>query len=132
MEQKIGLKPCPFCGSNDIEMFASVKETENGYSTNGRAIECKKCGLIVGNPYYSDDYLVADAWNRRADIQNLSAADVQEAKHRKWVDYEHSTNAIQCSACNNIFDSSMYGYAFCPLCGARMDGKENTADEHVT
>jgi Lar family restriction alleviation protein len=48
------LKPCPFCGSEDIELF------ENN------DIECIGCGVVMPYICVDDDIDAVDAWNRRA------------------------------------------------------------------
>lgn len=62
---------------------------------------------------------VLDSLNNR---HVLPTADVQ--RHGKWIAYKHYTNAVQCTSCKHVFDRTIYGYAYCPLCGARMDGKD--------
>lgn len=58
-------------------------------------------------------------------IKNAPAADVRPERHGRWVDYKHNTSAIQCTVCEHIFESAIFGYAYCPICGAKMDGDEN-------
>ena len=53
-------------------------------------------------------------------IASLSAADVAEVRHGRWVD---SSNGWMCSECEQ---DNTYAKPWCPNCGARMD-KE---DEH--
>lgn len=52
-------------------------------------------------------------------------ADVAEVKRGAWSRGKESSGGIyaHCSACDTKMDYSCYGYAYCPLCGARMDGK---------
>lgn len=58
-------------------------------------------------------------------VECLFAADVRPERHGHWVDYKHNTTAIQCTACEHVFESAIFGYAYCPVCGAKMDGKDN-------
>lgn len=61
------------------------------------------------------------------------SADVQPAKHAKWISYGRDNDWMKyyrCSSCNGeIVDASGLAeiskkYKFCPNCGARMDGGE--------
>lgn len=49
------------------------------------------------------------------------AADVAPVRHGRWERTEDG--AALCTACNRKMNPSQYGYAFCSLCGAIMDGK---------
>ena len=57
------LKPCPFCGSKDVEVF----EPDNKETTVGRAVICNNCDTRVGFPTAFDELIAMDLWNRRAD-----------------------------------------------------------------
>ena len=52
-------------------------------------------------------------------------ADVTPVRHGRWE--RTSDGAARCTACKRKMNPSQYGYAFCSLCGAKMDGerKEN-------
>jgi hypothetical protein len=56
-------------------------------------------------------------------IDAIPVADVQPVKHGRWEDCEiRGSLAMRCSVCGN--DSGvLYNYAYCPNCGARMDGE---------
>ena len=50
------LKPCPFCGSDDVDLQC--------YEDDGFHVVCGKCG---GNmPGWDDPDEAIEAWNRRA------------------------------------------------------------------
>ena len=62
----------------------------------------------------------------------VSAADVQEVKHGRWIPERDpdENNRIQCFHCSVCDDDYHYIGAFvatkyCPNCGARMDGEKN-------
>ena len=50
-------------------------------------------------------------------------ADVVEVRHGTWYHgTEYGAVYAKCSACGRKMNYSCYGYAYCALCGARMDG----------
>ena len=55
------------------------------------------------------------------DIKNIPAADVVPVRHGRWE--RTADGAALCTACKRKMNPSQYGYAFCSLCGARMDGE---------
>ena len=52
------LKPCPFCGSNKVE----VRTDDEGVTWY---VFCNYCGVMCGYGWFEDD--VIGAWNRRAE-----------------------------------------------------------------
>ena len=45
--------------------------------------------------------------------------------HGTWYHRtEKGVGYAKCSACCRTMDCYVYGYAYCPLCGARMDGSK--------
>ena len=54
-------------------------------------------------------------------IDDLPAADVQEVRHGYWKERMSTLSSVKCSECGN---SHEYDTAYCPNCGARMDGEE--------
>ena len=53
-------------------------------------------------------------------IKDFPAADVAPVRHGKWE--RTADGAALCTACKRKMNPSQYGYAFCSLCGAKMDG----------
>lgn len=47
-------------------------------------------------------------------------ADVAPVRHGRWK--RTADGAALCTACKRKMNPSQYGYAFCGLCGAKMDG----------
>ena len=41
-------------------------------------------------------------------------------RHGRWE--KTADGAVLCTACKRKMNPSQYGYAFCSLCGAKMDG----------
>ena len=53
-------------------------------------------------------------------LNEQPAADVAPVRHGKWE--RTADGAALCTACKRKMNPSQYGYAFCSLCGAKMDG----------
>lgn len=64
-------------------------------------------------------------------IDALPRADVVEVRHGTWY-HGNDGGAIyaKCSACGRKMNYSCYGYAYCCLCGARMDGERSEGNEN--
>lgn len=59
-------------------------------------------------------------------VDQMPAADVRENVHGHWIQHEDDLNGDywECSACHdeyNVYGGAMC-YAYCPTCGAQMDG----------
>lgn len=53
-------------------------------------------------------------------IKGTPIANVQEVRHGKWVKSNvFGEDPIECDCCGNSV--SVYGYHYCPHCGAKMD-----------
>ena len=59
----------------------------------------------------------------RQNIMDIPAADVAPVRHGRWE--RTADGAALCTACKRKMNPSQYGYAFCGLCGAKMDGGED-------
>lgn len=57
-------------------------------------------------------------------VGRIETADVAPVRHGHWK-YLREEKCAFCTACKSKMNPNLYGYGFCPLCGARMDGKEN-------
>lgn len=57
------LKPCPFCGSNNVAIYDNYKTK---FTVHYNCVECLKCGAMVvdTNEKHSLNDVVK-AWNRR-------------------------------------------------------------------
>ena len=53
-------------------------------------------------------------------INSVPAAEVAPVRHGRWE--RTADGAALCTACKRKMNPSQYGYAFCSLCGAKMDG----------
>ena len=56
-------------------------------------------------------------------LKAIPAADVVLVRHGRWE--RTADGAALCTACKRKMNPSQYGYAFCSLCGAKMDGGED-------
>ena len=53
-------------------------------------------------------------------LNQFPVADVAPVRHGRWE--RTADGAALCTACKRKMNPSQYGYAFCSLCGAIMDG----------
>ena len=53
---------------------------------------------------------------------NGNAIEISRVRHGRWE--RTSDGAARCTACKRKMNPSQYGYAFCGLCGAKMDLEE--------
>ena len=51
-----------------------------------------------------------------------NAIEISRARHGRWE--RTSDGAARCTACKRKMNPLQYGYAFCGLCGAKMDLEE--------
>ena len=63
-------------------------------------------------------YVVGQTMKRY--VKRVTAVDVSPVRHGRWE--RTADGAALCTACKRKMDPSQYGYAFCSLCGAIMDG----------
>ena len=84
------------------------------------------CGIFVGKVLPKIIEWVLE----KAEVRNIK--DMEESEDGRMVEFRHGTwyhgndgGAIyaKCSACGRKMNYSCYGYAYCCLCGARMDGE---------
>ena len=76
-----------------------------------REIERRE-SLMVGDKLVSVDAM-------KSFIKNRPSADVAPVRHGQWE--RTADGAALCTACKRKMNPSQYGYAFCSLCGAKMD-----------
>lgn len=62
-------------------------------------------------------------------IYEIPPADVTLVKHGRWYkdDQDKLLMRIRCSICNKAIYSENH-FAYCPNCGARMDGENDETD----
>ena len=57
----------------------------------------------------------------------LPAENVSPVRHGRWE--RTADGAALCTACKRKMNPSQYGYAFCSLCGAKMDLRDECEQE---
>ena len=60
-------------------------------------------------------------WLKRC-IDEAPTIEADPIRHGRWE--RTSDGAARCTACKRKMNPSQYGYAFCGLCGAKMDLEE--------
>ena len=102
-----GLKPCPFCGGNAIE----VSPYDQKPLGSRWIIKCVDCGASIQGSHRA---MNKAAWNQR----------VHEPRTGEWifVDNESVSELWSCSGCGQwSFGRTNY----CPNCGADMRGEDS-------
>ena len=100
------LKPCPFCGSDDLVMSSrEAYALMTGKRMEFYRVKCDTCGAMVDNDFGDTDEAI-EAWNRRVDD-----------KVGKWIEKDE-TPWVQCSLCGV---ASLLTSEYCPKCRARME-----------
>ena len=74
----------------------------------------------IGFGSYCLDYVFKWLSNEFEIVEAEQEADVAPVRHGRWE--RTADGAALCTACNRKMNPSQYGYAFCSLCGAIMDG----------
>lgn len=126
MENKIELKPCPFCGEK-----ARIKSAKYntlgiyGDSTTQKqwwAIECHECKISQPIRYYFSKSEAAEAWNRRAE-----QTDTKPIKTGEWLEDEYAY--FRCSECGYEQDQPETVTPYCPGCGAHMEDESEVTED---
>ena len=58
-------------------------------------------------------------------LDNIPAADVAPVVHGRWIEYQ-IPHVICCSNCDWATDAAEKNFQYCPMCGARMDGGDES------
>ena len=54
------------------------------------------------------------------ELSEQPSADAAPVVHGRWL--TNKSGAACCSACKREMNPNLFGYAYCPQCGAKMDG----------
>ena len=71
MMDETKLKPCPFCGTPNTNLYFVTHDEPHGYETLGIFCNaCKQTIILEENEWEGNDFITrakaAEAWNRRA------------------------------------------------------------------
>lgn len=115
------LKPCPFCGGDDVNMGVRPHFREG--KGNGWTVLCADCGGSIGYIERPDGHFYAEydtkseaiaAWNSRA--ERTCECIVEYAKSP----LDGKTIVLhRCSSCNELMRPHMN---YCPNCGCKVIG----------
>ena len=94
------------------------------------AINCIEGQCVDGKMWGNDESegTLIEAYSAIDDLMEIPPADVAPVRHGRWE--RTADGAALCTACKRKMNPSQYGYAFCSLCGAIMDG-EQKEDDHA-
>ena len=81
------------------------------------AVICDSCFSDTPEEHESKIYGLIDHL-----IANGVTIEAEPVRHGRWE--RTSDGAAYCTACKQKMNPSQYGYAFCGLCGAKMDGAD--------
>ena len=86
------------------------------------AIKCIEGQCVDGKMWGNDESegTLIEAYSAIDDLMEIPPADVAPVRHGRWE--RTADGAARCTACKRKMNPSQYGYAFCSLCGAIMDG----------
>lgn len=83
-----------------------IQESNGEDDRYEQAVESRMIGLLDARRY----------------VSNAPAADVVEVRHGRWLPQKLcGENIFDCSECKTIGSPQ---WKWCPVCGAKMDGKE--------
>lgn len=78
------LKPCPFCGENDVRLYQ--------HGDNYGYVECGTCNVRFTTTTATCIIDVIDAWNKRADSLLASRLMVIDAKIKQYLTWDGAAN----------------------------------------
>ena len=91
----------------------------------GDLIDRDTLGVGPANPEVFKNTAYADGWNALLRIINQApAVDAAPVVHGKWKPDPYCYHVFHCSVCDSPFWAMR---AYCPHCGAKMDGGDSDA-----
>lgn len=95
-----------------IEREAFLKDIEERY-----CLPCKEAGRD------HNGFMCRACWvdDMRGEVIDAPAADVASVVHGRWKCHG-DCGVTECSACGWSIEEYVGDYAYCPNCGAKMDG----------
>lgn len=96
--------------------------TMTEYIRREDAIKCIEGQCVDGKMWGNDESegTLIEAYSAINDLMEIPPADVAQVRHGRWE--RTADGAALCTACKRKMNPYQYGYAFCSLCGAKMDG----------
>lgn len=106
------------------KQLLALKAVVHGCNTNKRLV-----GASYMHNIQSESPEMISYYEAIKTVDEMLAQPTIEAepvRHGRWE--RTSDGAARCTACKRKMNPSQYGYAFCGLCGAKMDGGADDAD----
>ena len=100
MTEKI--KPCPFCGSTQVDIFASFGDAEP--NQNYMNVECLSCGAQGATKL--GEALAIAAWNNRAAGQLIADTEI----FRLATEYANSSKCLHCQERKTALKNALTPY----------------------
>ena len=125
------LKPCPFCGGEDLEIDHAP--TYDVHHSDVYELHCPDCGGRGGEEWTEAEAIAA--WNTRAEYHGYEDAAVEAWKRIKAYQERTCRNTdddcdawFKCSECgfHSKLEIMSGGYGipnYCPNCGSRVVGE---------
>ena len=98
---------------------------------HGRLIDADALGIGYANPdmLQGRNRLYAEGWNQAIKIlMKAPTVDAVPVRHGRWIEQEKYTFGVMydCSICDNRILDNGHSWNYCPNCGAKMDGKDDS------
>lgn len=115
MDEQFELKPCPFCGSNDVGVAETARLIDADALYN--RLECR-----YKNSYGSVHRAYGIAIDEVCDAPTIAPESL--VVHGRWEKFDTSSGIItrvRCSCCAGTEPLVFENRPYCPHCGAKMD-----------
>lgn len=93
------------------------------------AEKCYRESMMLGSHRYPYKLAFADGAGAVADLIVRQAPTIEERKHGHWMCHWQEgvcfEKRVECSVCGNNETTNNPEWAYCPHCGAEMDGEDN-------
>lgn len=107
------LKPCPFCGSDDVRLMPDHMDRRDSY------VLCRSCGARSTSAFSAKD--AVEMWNQRTE---------RTCRIVRYVDQNPASRGgivHRCSSCGKAFPRQFFSNGwtrlnYCPTCGCRVTG----------
>ncbi|MBR0317201.1 MAG: Lar family restriction alleviation protein [Synergistaceae bacterium] len=120
------LKPCPFCGNQDIHYYCYSDNNEENFYT----VECHECGICIGinDKKYKTKSEAIKAWNTRANQNMELKACPCCGDNPKKITYKSHFSFIG----NYLENPVLKTFIICPTCGlSTSEWNKETEEEAI-